>query len=361
MSERVGQFNRSRTTWLGHPIDAFSIRLRSTIMILIITDDYDLHADRVVAALSRKGVQSQRFDSGSFPQRSEIEVSPGSDIHNFTVKSEGVFLNLEKVTTVWHRRSKSPEPAPHLDAHDKALVRDDAWHLVRSLWQLMPRSFWVNPYWPEQAAVHKPYQLQVASDLGLQIPRTLITNNPHAALQFFNACNGEMIYKSLTSHVRDCVTTGYGIFTTRITQGHIDAYFGQIRLAPCLFQEYVPKQFELRITIIGKTIFATEIDSQTDHRSKDDWRKDLQKTRLAHRPFVLPPDFHDRLLALMDRLGLVFGCVDAIVTPSNRLVFLEINPSGQWAWIEDETGVPLLDFFTDMLIHRQLTPCKAVA
>lgn len=103
---------------------------------------------------------------------------------------------------------------------------------------------------------------------------------------------------------------------------------------PVVFQEYIEKQVELRITIVGDRIFAAEIHSQEFH---------------------LPDEISEKLLRLMQELGLVFGCLDLILTPEGEYVFLEINPAGQWGWIEHFTKMPITEALTDMLIRGSAT------
>jgi len=47
------------------------------------------------------------------------------------------------------------------------------------------------------------------------------------------------------------------------------------------------------------------------------------------------------LRALMRRLGLVYGAIDLRLTPDGRYVFLEINPAGQFLYVEQQTGQPI--------------------
>lgn len=319
-------------------------------MILLISDPYDLHADRVRDDLARKGYACARFNTVTYPAQSVITLTQGDVDDLAYLETEGRRIHFHEVRTVWNRRPAIPRIQCELDPHDRDLVFNEAHHVLRSLSTFTSDAFWVNPYWAEKAAQVKPHQLFVARECGLKIPKTLITSNPEEALEFCERCNGDVIYKSLSNHVRDCGTTGYGIYTTRLERRQLMDFRAGIRLAPCQFQEYIQKKVELRITIIGDKVFAAEIDSQVSDRSRVDWRRGLGECDLPHRVYNLPIDTERRLLALTERLGLVFGCADAIVTPKGEIVFLEINTQGQWAWIEDETGMPLLDAFTDLLI-----------
>ena len=99
-------------------------------------------------------------------------------------------------------------------------------------------------------------------------------------------------------------------------------------------QEYIEKAFELRVTVVGKRIFACRIDSQSqqDDTGKIDWRQGYGKG-IGWSSFELPDDIQDKCLAYLWRMGLNFGCFDFIVTPSGEYVFLECNPNGQWLWV----------------------------
>jgi glutathione synthase/RimK-type ligase-like ATP-grasp enzyme len=122
------------------------------------------------------------------------------------------------------------------------------------------------------------------------------------------------------------------LLTAEALQRHV----GKVRSAPCQFQEYVEKKHELRVTIIGDRIFAAEIDSQAQERTRFDWRHYDVPMRL--RAGQLPSDVAERCFAFVRSYGLNFGAIDLIHTPDGRYVFLENNPNGQWLFVED--GVP---------------------
>ncbi len=118
-----------------------------------------------------------------------------------------------------------------------------------------------------------------------------------------------------------------------------------------MFQEYVQKSFEVRVTAVGETIFAAAIHSQMSPRSRVDWRRyDLDHT--PYEPHSLPRVIEEKCYKLMAILGLHYGALDFIVQPDGKYVFLEINPVGQWGWIEYLTGLPITEAIADLLIER---------
>jgi glutathione synthase/RimK-type ligase-like ATP-grasp enzyme len=116
-----------------------------------------------------------------------------------------------------------------------------------------------------------------------------------------------------------------------------------------IFQAYVPKRFELRVTVIGNQVFAAEIHSQLTNHTRYDWRRyDLSRT--PHLRHELPPEIQDKCVRLVEQLELSYGAIDMVLTPEGRYVFLEINPNGQYLWIEEQTGLPISAALCDLLM-----------
>ena len=139
---------------------------------------------------------------------------------------------------------------------------------------------------------------------------------------------------------------------TEIVSRRDVGYTDSVRYVPVLFQAYVPKRVELRVTVVGQQVFAAEIHSQASHRTRHDWRRyDFFKT--IYLPHELPREVERRCLQLVERLGLCYGAIDMILTPDNHYVFLEINPNGQYLWIENETGLAISDALCDLLISEE--------
>ena len=121
---------------------------------------------------------------------------------------------------------------------------------------------------------------------------------------------------------------------------YIHDHFGNITATPLMAQEYIEKKLELRVTIVGQKVFACAIYSQDSERTKEDWRRyDFDNVR--HEQYQLPKEVEAHLMEFMAVCNLTFGAIDMILTPSGRYVFLEINPSGQFGWIEDLTNMPI--------------------
>jgi hypothetical protein len=174
------------------------------------------------------------------------------------------------------------------------------------------------------------------------------------AQDFYREHDESIIYKPFRAYIRvregqgDQPTYATKLLTNRVHAQDLIESEGFIP-TPSIFQPYVAKEFELRIVVVGKKLFACAIHSQQSVRSREDWRRyDLEHT--PHEPYTLPDDIATKLLLLMERLGLVFGSIDMIVTPSGEYIFLEVNPNGQFDWIAKLTGMPIYEHLAAMLI-----------
>ena len=127
------------------------------------------------------------------------------------------------------------------------------------------------------------------------------------------------------------------IYTTLLREQDL-ALLDSIRLAPGFFQEYIPKRVELRVTVIGDEIFTAELHSQVHEQTRYDWRH--YEVEVPMDEHHLPVEIAEHCLALTKAYGLHFSTSDLIVTPEGRYVFLEMNPNGQFLWVQDR--VPTL-------------------
>jgi glutathione synthase/RimK-type ligase-like ATP-grasp enzyme len=141
-----------------------------------------------------------------------------------------------------------------------------------------------------------------------------------------------------------------GVFTTLITQSDIDMHLESVRIAPCLFQEVIPKQYELRINVIGNYVWSAAIYSQAEERTQLDYRHDIEGCVQA--PVLIPPLLEAKCIDITRRLGLRMSNIDMIVTPDGDYVFLEANPNGQWLWVEKHVGFPLTHALIDELLGQ---------
>lgn len=319
-------------------------------MILILTEAEDPHAAVVAQKLTERGADVVRFDPADFPAQSAISLRYApSGLVRSTLRVGARELELHRVGAVWFRRPGDPVAHPEIgDPLSREFIEEESKLVARDVWDSMTCLAVPAPRPVIQRAQLKASQLKVAAELGFELPPTLITNDPAALIQFYNEHNGSIITKQagLSSlRGRDVAVSRY---TQPVTRRDI-GYAHSIRYCPMIVQAYVPKQVELRVTVVGKQVFAAEIHSQETHHTRYDWRRyDVFKT--PYFEHALPPGLQELCVRLVERLGLCYGALDLVLTPDGRYVFLEINPSGQYLWIEDATGLPISDAICDLLM-----------
>jgi glutathione synthase/RimK-type ligase-like ATP-grasp enzyme len=186
----------------------------------------------------------------------------------------------------------------------------------------------------------KPFQLAVAKRLGLTTPRTLVTNDQTAASAFIQEIGLERtVYKVLVS---DAVCWR----ETRRLRPEELVHLNCLRHAPAIFQEHVDGPLDIRATVVGNKVFAAAIDA-TATSYPQDYRMDLANAVV--RKYQLPDRVSGLLVRLCGELGLAYAAADFRVTPDGEHVFLELNPAGQWLFIEHSTGMPIGAALADLL------------
>lgn len=262
------------------------------------------------------------------------------------MRSQFHSIDFPNIKSVFYRRPKKSEIIIS-DKAQKSFIEAERSAFLNWFWESL-NCFWVSKPSNIKKAESKISQLCIAPKLGFKIPKTIITNNPEDVRRFYHECGGDIINKTLIKGMVEHDGKTMAIYTHRIEEKHLDM-LESIRLVPCVFQERVEKKLELRITVVGNQVFAAEIHSQISQKTRDDWRRyDIDNT--PHKIHNLPPIIKKSCIDLARYYGLAFGAIDMIITPNEDYVFLEINPNGQWLWIERLTGFPISEAIADILI-----------
>jgi hypothetical protein len=319
-------------------------------MILILTEPRDVHADHVAHKLRERGAGFRRFHPAEFPRHAELSLSySATGRARYRLRAGGEAIDLDRVTAVWYRRPRTPVPHEEIaDERVRASVEGECQNFVHDVWNSLDCAWLPAPHAVIRRATLKASQLKVAGAVGFELPPTLFTNSPAEFLEFYREHNGHIISKLSGFSVFREADSPFNRFTELVTKRDV-GYAHAIRYCPVIFQAYVPKRVELRITVVGREVFAVEIHSQASNHTRHDWRRydDFKTPRLPHE---LPGDVEGRCVRLVERLGLCYGAIDMVLTPDGRYVFIEINPNGQYLWLEQATGLPISDAICDLLM-----------
>lgn len=305
-------------------------------MILIITHKTDFTADFVINKLNQRNISYRRLNCEDLFQ-SAFAIK-------FNGKLEYSILNEYDYTSVWFRRTKLPE-IENLSGEELLYVLNETDSFFKNLFSLLPAK-WLSQPSAVYNAENKLFQLKTAQQIGFKIPKTIITNSKDELRKFYKENNENIIIKPISQTRIQYKESAEFIFTNPVPKNLIDE-IEKYDLTPCIFQQNIPKEYEVRTTVVAKDVFSAAVYSQEDSATKTDWRK----KKLKFVETKLPNEVEQLCVQLLKKLNLEFGAIDLIKTPEGEYVFLEINPNGQWAWIENQTGQKISESIINFLTN----------
>lgn len=320
-------------------------------MILAIgnSGDYEFSAfNAVLAELKIKGQDAVLFKQDKCLDDEYLVFEAINEKINYLVIINGIDYDIEDFSAIWYMKPHLPlellqfEPAEY-----RQFIHNQFRAMRTALWSVFQHKKWIDNPWVIEKAENKIYQLTLAKKAGLSIPDTLITSDPERVKSFYEKHDGNIIVKPLgVSPMINEV-----LYTNILTPEHLKN-IDTIKMSPSIFQVRVPKAYELRITIVGEEIFPAKINSQEDEQTSLDWRRKpkLNDFEVKMEQTSLPKNIEENLRHFMEMLGLRFGCIDMIVTPSGDYIFLEINPNGQWYFVQLHTEAEISKALAKLLL-----------
>jgi glutathione synthase/RimK-type ligase-like ATP-grasp enzyme len=261
---------------------------------------------------------------------------------------------LTNIVSIWDRRPSQLDTKEMLSQVDPDFVKYAATAIrnhAMHLYALFPQALWVSDYFATLRAERKPLQLLLAKQLGFRIPETLFTSDP-AEAQAFIRNRPETIVKGQSSHGPYKDKMLFMFYSVKVTpDSTVD--FSNLSLAPAIFQQAIDVDYDLRITVVGNKVFPARVVA---HAEKDqqigvrDWRIGNHAGELSIEACKLPVGVQEKCLALVKKLGLKFGAIDMILDKKGTYWFIEINPNGQWAFVERSTGQPIGKAIAELLL-----------
>lgn len=313
--------------------------------VLVVAEQLDPTADLVVQALNERRVSVVRFDLAEFPQSVTLAAEHRAQSPGWTgelVRGERA-VQLQEVRAVYYRRPGLPAISPKVDeiyrewAVSQALVG-----MVQVLTSLPV--VWMHHPDVYRASAHKPGQLVAATTAGLRVPRSFIGNDLAAARSWGEDIGGSLACKPIAAaSLRLPGSPPTMIPTRRIEVSDLDE---SLELTAHYLQEWVPKDYEVRLTVVGQQFFPVAIHAKSD-KAKADWRSDYDA--LEYEPVKIPEHVATAVLRFMDAYRLNYGAFDFGVRPDGQWIFYECNPAGQWQFIAKATGLPIAEAHASLL------------
>jgi glutathione synthase/RimK-type ligase-like ATP-grasp enzyme len=313
-------------------------------VILVVSFAEEEHSQDVIGRLRARGRPVHLLDLGSLPSTRSVTLEWGAGPrHLFRVHGDGPDLDLSEVGAVWWRRVRPFDLDPSITSPSaRAFALSETTQAVYGMLDGLDCP-WVNPRAADDTGHHKPWQWSMAQRVGLRVPRTVVTNRPDEARRFVSDLGlGRIVFKAFLASLDAWRETRL------VTAEDLDR-IDLVRLAPVIFQEYVDG-VDLRITIVGDRLFPCAIDAR---RTSYPFDMRMVVGEAAVAPTELPRDVERKLLQLMRRLGLHYGAVDMRRTEAGDHFFLEVNPAGQWHFVEHRTGLPISEAIADELARLE--------
>lgn len=303
-------------------------------LFLIVTNKRDLTSDFIVREMRRRDLDFYRLNTEEIPACSFTRILGGAT----EFEAENGSFSLKSVRAAYFRRPILPEfSALNMQASSKHYACEEWSYLLKSIYLELGGKWFSHPN-NISLAEDKPKQLKIANDIGFLVPETVITNKVDDVRKLFSG--GAVVAKPLKqSLLEDADGPGRVIYTNTINSfSEIEGQ--ELRFVPVIFQRKIEKELDIRVTVVGDGVFSAAIKSQEYDKTRTDWRHG-NVIELEHEVFPLPQHIADKCKKIVKRLNLRFGAIDLVLDQSGEFWFLECNPNGQWAWIENRTGLPI--------------------
>lgn len=314
--------------------------------VLVLTRDaLDSVADLVILELNARGVPVHRLDPAGFPQQLVLEARIGSGLRDWDGKVHGQHrdLSLDDVHAVYYRRPGRPELFPGLSEQHARWAREEAQAGFGGLLATLECT-WVNHPHRNTIASVAPLALAAAVRCGLDIPRTLITNDPSQAREFVAGLPGRAAAYKALGVVPPGEIDGHpqALWTTKV---HASEITDGVAHTAHQFQEWVDKAYEVRLTVVDGQMFAAQIHTGSPE-SRIDFRTDYDN--LTYTLCTVPDTVADGMRRLMDHFHLRYAAADFLVNHDGRHLLCDLNPNGQFGFIP-ELQQPIARALADLL------------
>ena len=331
-------------------------------MILVITNKSDIHCNPVLKHFVNSGDHYFRLNTDALLVDYEITFSVKDNIPNLEIfnKINKKSIESSEIKSVWERRPTSPEVFGINNSKIKGVLEDEAAEFARWLRFLLAStrnlgsSIWDRPN--ESKLRQMTIASKIISDksLSISLPATLITNKQSEVMEFATLFS-DVVVKPIGSDSIELDDEYEMPFVSRkLSSKKLKGISkDDIALCPTFLQNYIDKEYELRITAVGTKFFCCKIDSQTlpEGKGKEDWREGydygLPQTWIA-----MPDELVEFCSSYLESIQSKFGCFDFIRDRHGIFYFLECNPNGQWMWMEEDIGIPISKAIADFLSSR---------
>lgn len=316
-------------------------------MILLITNKKDVTTDLVVSNLNNLNALYYRFNTEDLGKHINITLDFFNNKFILYDNLKKRTINLKEIKSIYYRRPELPSYKHlKLKEEERIFLIHESLYILEGVYRLLQNCFWISNPFKIREAENKIYQLTTAEKLGFNIPKSIISDVRNDIENFLEK-NKQLIIKPIKTGILGELDEEKFIFTNNIN--FTEEKRARIKNFPCYIQNKILKDSDLRVTIVGGKIFSVKIFPQNEALDTTDWRRNLKKVQ--YEITNIPLYVEKQCLSLMKFLDINFGAIDFAVE-DGQYIFLEINPNGQWGWLDIQLRVGICDEITKLLVEN---------
>jgi len=311
-------------------------------MLFILTNSKDVTASYLVPALEKSGIPFVRFDTDLVLRTATMEFDAGHP----KLRLNGCWHEPAQISNIWYRRPEEFKTEGTEDTPEAKYARGEWTEFLENFFAHVPKARWMNHPSANAGASRKLEQLSVAAHLGIKVPDTLVTQEPEKLKAFYAKHQGCIIAKPLsTGYVERRKSEADSlIYTSRLDATDLES-LDELSVCPTLFQQFVEKDYDVRITVVDSALVAVKLEAkESDGTQRCDIRRN-NMVDVIHSPIDLPVHVTAGIWKLVKKYSLRFAAIDMVVSVTGDWLFLEINPNGQWAWIDQKADTNIAGLF----------------
>lgn len=300
--------------------------------VLVLTHEEDPHADTVCEFFKNNNVPYCLVATEKIQKDYKLHFDSSNLFYKIS-NNNNEEIEIDSSWNIWNRRIMNPDTKKGFAEGLANIIIDE----TERAWDGLLTSHKgkvVNKPHNQIHANNKIDQIIFASKFknNIKIPDTIVTNNPDDVREFYDKHKGNLCYKLQKGALVNTLEGNKIVYTNKVSKENMKN-IGLVSQHPSLFQEYIDKEFEIRIVTIGNESIGTAIYSQNSEISKVDYRK-YDFKNVLYENVKLPDNVKNFCSAMLQEYGLHFGVFDFIYSKNKEYVFLELNPNGQWLWLE---------------------------
>lgn len=319
--------------------------------VLLITNTKDFTTDYVVRSLNKLGADYYRLNTDEIGDKVFLTFDFVHDDYTIWDKPKGLNLNILSYKSVYFRRPEIPIiEGDDISQEEKQFIRFEIHQTLEGLYKILRDAYWISDIDSIRRAENKIFQQILAKEIGFRIAEGIVTNDEGHFKSFVRDNNNDCIVKPILSGQIGWPLMKKVVYTNKLIEMPTKE---QIEYCPSYIQYRIEKKYDVRVTVVEDEVFAARIFSQNNTETQIDWR--VGDKVLHHEIIFLPDELIKKCKELVHRLNLRFGAIDLIETKEGDFIFLEINPNGQWAWIETQTSMPISETIAKKLMYGIIT------